>query len=199
MICAARDNFASVESIDAWMTEIQDETMANECGNEKPIVLVYTKSDKTTQEDLTQAEIDLGLGIVTDEQIQKERQKSKLKYQKSFNVQVDIQEESKIAGSGKYSIFKAFEETIRLAYVMKYADDDEEVPTRILRKSLDNQIATQVDIRVFGWYENWKENASQEQKQIMIERMKRWVNDDEAFKQELRGFYDRLFNEAGAD
>lgn len=73
MICAARDNFASVESIDAWMTEIQDETMANECGNEKPIVLVYTKSDKTTQEDLTQAEIDLGLGIVTDEQIQKER------------------------------------------------------------------------------------------------------------------------------
>ena len=73
MICAARDNFASVESIDAWMTEIQDETMANACENEKPIVLVYTKSDKTTQEDLTQAEIDLGLGIVTDEQIQKER------------------------------------------------------------------------------------------------------------------------------
>ena len=83
---------------------------------------------------------------------------------------------------------------------MKYADDDEEVPTRILRKSLDNQISTQVDMRVFGWYENWKQNASQEQKQNGIERMKRWVdNDDEAFKQELRGFYDRLFNEAGAD
>ena len=73
MICAARDNFASVESIDTWMTEIQDVTKDNASGYEKPVVLVYTKSDKTTQEDLTQAEIDLGLGIVTDEQIQEVR------------------------------------------------------------------------------------------------------------------------------
>ena len=91
MICAAMDDVESVKSIETWMTEIKDETTLDASGFEKPIVIAYTKSDKT-QENLTPAEIELGLGIVTKEQIQEiqeKRWKSNLKHQKSFNLHVD--------------------------------------------------------------------------------------------------------------